>query len=616
MMNTKILDFINSPRDVKKLNNQELKVLCSDIREFLIDSVSETGGHLASNLGVVELSVALHAVFDVPKDKIVWDVGHQAYVHKILTGRKDKFNTLRKYQGLSGFPKTSESECDCFNTGHSSTSISAALGIARARDLKGDNNEVIALLGDGALTGGMVWEALNDAGRSKTKLIIILNDNEMSISQNVGAAAKHLQNIRVSPSYVKSKMAVEKALSRIPKIGGKLAKFLRVVKKFLRFLVYRTTMFEDMGFYYLGPVDGHDTEKLINVLHQAKDEKGPVFIHVCTKKGHGYAPAEKNPAIFHGISPFDKATGLPKSKPQKDYSAAFGEALLEIAEKNDKVTAIVAAMTLGTGLSVFKEKFKKRFFDVGIAEQHAVCLAAGMASQGMIPVVPMYSSFAQRAYDQILHDVCLQNLHVIFAIDRAGIVGADGETHQGIYDISYLSHMPNMTVLSPANFTELKEMLYFAIEKISGPVAIRYPRGSTEVADLPPFCGYTPRLLKEHDETLIVTTGRMVKTALMVENAGVLEVPSIKPVDREELVNICRRFKNIITLEDGVLAGGFGEIIGTLLEEENINVNFKRFAYPDKPIIHGTVSELDNHYGLDAETITEYINNQENLWKK
>lgn len=606
-MAKKLLDNINSPQDVKKLNMYEQKLLCSQIREFLIDSVSETGGHLASNLGVVELSVALHAVFDVPKDKIIWDVGHQAYVHKILTGRRDKFSTLRKYQGLSGFPKTSESECDCFNTGHSSTSISAALGIARARALNRESKEVIAVLGDGAFTGGMIWEALNDAGRAKTKLTVILNDNEMSISKNVGAVAKYLQNIRVSPSYVKSKMAVEKFLHRIPVVGAPLAKFISLAKKLVRFAVYRSTMFEDMGFYYLGPVDGHDIEKLTEVLKQAKSQKGPVFIHVCTQKGHGYAPAENNPALFHGISPFDKKTGLPKSSSQKDYSAVFGEALLKAAEKNEKVVSIVAAMSLGTGISVFKEKFKERFFDVGIAEQHAVCLAAGMASEGLIPVVPMYSSFAQRAYDQILHDVCLQNFHVVFAIDRAGVVGADGETHQGLYDISYLSHMPNMTILSPASFSELEEMLSIAIESLDGPVAIRYPRGNTEAEDLPELTNLSCRLLRQHSDTMILATGRMVKTALEVENAGVLEVPKIKPLDKGGIMKALDGIKNVITIEDGVLTGGFGEMIGNFLEEENLSVSFKRFAYPDEPIIHGSVSELDKHYGLDSNSVSEYI---------
>ena len=607
----KILDRVNSPSDLKNLNKTELNTLCGEIRDFLIDSVSETGGHLASNLGAVELTVALHTVFSVPEDKLIWDVGHQAYVHKLLTGRRDKFKTLRHYKGMSGFPKTTESDADCFNTGHSSTSISAALGIARARDLKKESGHVVAILGDGAFTGGMVWEALGDAGHSKTPLIVILNDNNMSISKNVGAVSKYLRELRTNPSYLKSKSVVEKFLSKIPLLGKLLINFLQRIKAFMRLAVYKNNLFAEMGFNYMGPLDGHDTEKLIQVLTQAKNENEPVFIHISTIKGKGYAPAEKNPSMYHGIPPFDKKTGLPKTYSSHDYSEVFGRTLTELGEKNKKIVAITGAMPVGTGVEYFGKKFKDRFFDVGIAEQHGVTLAAGLAISGMTPVIPLYSSFMQRAYDQILHDVCLQNLHVVFPVDRAGIVGADGETHQGVYDISFLSHMPNMAILSPANFGQLKNMLDFAINIHNGPIAIRYPRGNTE-CDAPETFEFSKvQVLKEDGDILIITSGRMIKTATevadKVDSCAILALPVISPLDCDGILNSVKEKKLVITIEDNVLAGGFGEQIGNLLTEANVNVKFKRFGFPKSPIIHGSISEIDKHYGVDSDSISNYI---------
>ena len=610
----KILDNVNSPADLKALDNTELDILCEEIRDFLLDNISETGGHLASNLGAVELSVALHRVFNVPEDKIIWDVGHQSYVHKILTGRKEQFKTLRKYKGLSGFPKTLESDADCFNTGHSSTSISAALGMARARDLKNEAGNIVAILGDGAFTGGMVWEALNDAGHSQTPLIIILNDNNMSISKNVGAVSKYLRELRLNPSYIKSKSVAEKILSSIPFIGKAIVKILQEIKSILRFAVYKSNVFDDMGFYYMGPFDGHDTDKLIRVLTQAKQHPGPVFIHIATKKGKGYAPAENNPSMYHGVPPFDRNTGLPKSDTVTDYSQIFGRALTKLGEKNKKIVAITGAMPVGTGVEYFGKKFPDRFFDVGIAEQHGVTLAAGLAISGMIPVIPLYSSFMQRAYDQILHDVCLQNLHVVFPVDRAGIVGADGETHHGIYDISFLSHMPNMTVLSPANFAQLENMLDYAVNVHNGPIAIRYPRGGKECDAPSDFEISRAQVLKPGKKVLIITSGRMINTAMNVaENlpdCKVLALPVIIPIDSSGIIEASKDAELVVTIEDNVLAGGFGEQIGSLLAETGLKVRFKRFGFPKSPVIHGTIAELDSHYGVDSDSILRYIKEQ------
>lgn len=607
----KLLDKINTPDDLKKLTLPELNLLCDEIREFLIDSVSETGGHLASNLGAVELTVALHTVFNVPQDKLVWDVGHQAYVHKLLTGRRNGFKNLRKYNGMSGFPKTAESEADCFNTGHSSTSISAALGLARARDLNHLDGHVVAILGDGAFTGGMIWEALGDAGHSKTPLIVILNDNNMSISKNVGAVSKYLRNLRTNPSYLKSKSIIESFLSKIPLLGDTLIKILQKLKSIMRFAVHENNIFAEMGFNYMGPFDGHDTEKLIQVFNQAKKEPKPVFIHISTTKGKGYLPAEKNPSLFHGVPPFDKKTGAFKSASSPDYSEVFGKTLAALGETNEKIVAITCAMPVGTGIEHFGKKFKNRFFDVGIAEQHGVTLAAGLAISGMIPVIPLYSSFMQRAYDQILHDVCLQKLHVVFPVDRAGIVGADGETHQGVFDISFLSHMPNMTILSPASFGQLKNMLDFAVNVHDGPIAIRYPRGSCQ-ADVPETFEFPKaQLLKVPERVLIIASGRMVATASavsdMLPTCGILALPVISPLDYDGILSAVKETELVITIEDNVLTGGFGEQIGNFLEESGVNVKFKRFGFPKEPIIHGSIPELDRHYGVDADSILNYI---------
>ncbi len=608
-----ILNRVNSPEDLKKLNNSELTRLCREIRGFLVENVSKTGGHLASNLGVVELTVALHAVFNVPEDKIIFDVGHQSYVHKILTGRKDKFNTLRKFGGISGFPKRSESDADAFDTGHSSTSISAALGMARARDLDGKSNNVIAVFGDGALTGGMMYEAMNDAGHSKTPLILILNDNEMSISKNVGAVATHLRNLRTSPSYFKSKRAVEAVLNKLPLIGKPIGNFIRTIKRAVRRMVIPTTLFDDLGFTYIGPVDGHDLNSLTAVLEYAKEERKPVLIHVQTKKGKGYYPAENNPQKFHGISKFDAKTGK-TAPPEETYSERFGTVLTELAKKNDKVVAITGAMPNGTGISGFSKQFKNRFFDVGIAEQHGVTLAAGLAAGGYVPVIPLYSSFLQRAYDQTLHDVCLQKLHVVFPIDRAGIVGADGETHQGIYDIAYLSHMPNMAILSPSTFLELDKMLCYAVNVHNGPIAIRYPRGN-EQASVPSedFVFGQAVTVKSGSGISIIAAGRMVKRAQEVAeilsadgiNAEIVAIPTIKPLDEAAVLKTAMKTKSVITIEDGVKIGGMGSMIAALLEEKGVECKFKIFAFPDTPIPHGSIAELDKLYGLDAETIAE-----------
>ncbi len=608
----KLLDNIGSPDDLKKLNTDELTALSAEIREFLIDSVSKTGGHLASNLGVVELTVALHTVFNVPEDKIIFDVGHQSYVHKILTGRKDKFDTLREFGGISGFPKRSESESDAFNTGHSSTSVSAALGLARARDLSGGDFNVIAVFGDGALTGGMMYEAMNDAGHSRTPLILILNDNAMSISRNVGAVSTHLRKLRMSPAYFHSKVVVESILNKIPLVGKGIATVIKKVKRFFRRLVIPTTMFDDMGFTYMGPVDGHDIKAMIQCFEYVKDEKKPVFIHVQTKKGKGYAPAESDPQRFHGISPFDKETGETREG-SETYSARFGSVMIKLAERNKKIVAITGAMPDGTGLEEFGKRFKNRFFDVGIAEQHGVTFAAGLAAGGYTPVIPLYSSFLQRAYDQTLHDVCLQKLHVVLPIDRAGIVGRDGETHQGIYDISYLTHMPNMTLLSPATLDQLEEMLDFAVNKFDAPIAIRYPRGSVQADNVP--SGFTlgkAQLLCEGTDVTVIAAGRMVKraqeaAALAGKSVEILAMPTIKPLDKDAVIASASKTGRVITIEDNVKTGGMGSIIATVLEENRVDCAFKICALPDENVPHGTVDELDALYGLDAISIVSKI---------
>jgi len=599
------LNEMNFPADISGLSSDDARQLAYEIRKFLIKSVSKTGGHLASNLGVVELTIALYSVFNFEKDRLIWDVGHQSYVHKILSGRKDNFDTLRSFGGLSGFPKTSESAYDAFNTGHSSTSASAAVGIARGRDLAKDDYDVVAVFGDGALTGGMIFEALNDAGHSDSKVIFILNDNEMSIANNVGGLAQYLQKIRQTPEYFKSKDKIEEFLSKLP-IGSEVAtNTVKKAKNSLRKKVIPNTLFDNLGLNYLGPVDGHDIDALKVVLERAKISNKSSFIHIRTKKGKGYKPAETSPELYHGIS-----AGAKGPSTSVDYSAIFGNALLNIAKENEKVCAITGAMPLGTGLSAFCDILPDRFFDVGIAEQHAVTMAAGLAMTGYIPVVPLYSTFMQRAYDQILHDVCLQTLHVVLCADRAGIVGQDGETHQGMYDIAFLSSMPNMTILSPSNFKELEEMLNYAINEHQGPITIRYPRGNCQVETDYNFTPYKTQLINRGNDVVIFSSGRILKTAKVVSEkfgATLVSLPTLFPVNCEEIIDYTKDAKLIVTIEDGIKTGGLGSLIASVNSESKKPVPMLICAFPDVPIIHGTVSELDKYYKMDADSIIERI---------
>lgn len=610
----KILDTVNYPKDLKRLSYAELRQLAAEIRAFLIRSVSETGGHLASNLGVVELTIALMRVFNFPSDKIVWDVGHQSYVYKMLTGRRDMFPTLRKFGGMSGFPKRSESEYDCFNTGHSSTSVSAALGMARARDLDGGKNSVIAVFGDGALTGGMMYEALNDVGRSKTKMILVLNDNEMSIERNVGAMARYLRQLRSMPRYYRSKEAVEQALKKLPVGGDALADAIRSAKSQVRRAVIPTTFFDDFGIDYTGPVDGHDIGALIGALRHAYEVDKPSIVHIHTKKGKGYTPAENNPQKYHGVPKFDVKSGAAAAP--DDYSSVFGSRLTALAGENEKIIAITGAMPTGTGLTEFSKKYKNRFFDVGIAEQHAVTFAAGLAVSGYVPVVPLYSSFLQRAYDQTLHDVCLQNLHVVFGVDRAGIVGADGETHQGMYDTAFLSHMPNMSVLSPSSFDMLRQMLDYAVNVHTGPIALRYPRGSVQAEDGGGAFEFgKAAVFGEGSDAVIITAGRMVKTAreaaasLEADGIGVkiVSLRTIKPLDTKTIFEAVSGARCAVTLEDAAVTGGIGSSVASALMQGGVFVKFKILAFPDEPIRHGSIQSLDEFYGMDCGSVAEKI---------
>ncbi|WP_026074006.1 1-deoxy-D-xylulose-5-phosphate synthase [Acetivibrio cellulolyticus] len=611
------MDKVNSPDDVKKLNLEELNELAAEIRMFLIEKVSKTGGHLASNLGVVELTLALHRVFNSPTDKIVWDVGHQSYVHKIITGRKDKFDTLRKLGGLSGFPKVNESEHDSFNTGHSSTSISAALGIAKARDLKKENNSVIAVIGDGALTGGMAFEALNNAGRFPNNFIVVLNDNEMSISKNVGGLSKYLSKIRTEPFYFKVKEDIDLMLNKIPAIGKSAAKALGRVKGSIKYAIMPGIIFEELGFKYLGPVDGHNITELEKLLTVAKGIKGPVLLHVSTQKGKGYTYAEENPHVFHGIAPFEIETGEVISHGGPGYSEIFGRELSKIAQNDESVVAISAAMPHGTGLELFSKKFPERFFDVGIAEQHAVTFAAGLARSGMKPVVALYSSFLQRAYDQVLHDVAIQNLHVVFAIDRAGIVGEDGETHQGIYDISFLSHIPNITILAPCDYNDFTQMLKYALEEHNGPIAIRYPRGRgpEKLIDTPNVKYGQSVLVREGNNITIAAIGNKLETALNVADmlekldisCDVIYSRFIKPIDTNLLLNSAIKTRRVITIEDNAIAGGFGSKVLETMNQKGINIKTKMFGYPDQFIPHGSKNELQSIYRLEEQSIVNDV---------
>ena len=613
-----ILEKVNMPEDLKTLNIKEKEKLAEEIRKFILDNVSKTGGHLASNLGVVELTIALHSVFNMPDDKIIWDVGHQTYVHKILTGRKDKFNTLRQLDGLAGFPKTSESEYDSFNTGHSSTSISTALGMARARDIKGENNSIIAVIGDGALTGGMALEALNDAGCSSTSLIVILNDNEMSISKNVGGISMLLSKIRTKKAYTKSNQYLKRSLNKVPYIGKKIIRITRKIKYGIKQLFIPNMFFEDLGFRYLGPIDGNNIEKVQNILEIAKKVKGPVLVHVVTKKGKGYKIAEENPDKFHSTSSFDIQTGKCKKEKNADYSKIFGEKLVNLAKEDKNIVAITAAMCDGTGLSKFKKQFPERFFDVGIAEQHALGLAAGMAKNGMIPVVPIYSSFYQRGYDQVVHDICLQNLPVIMCVDRAGIVGNDGETHQGILDLAFFSLVPNLTILAPKDFKELEQMLEFAVD-LKKPVVIRYPRGGEGKVKFESHKAIKlgeSETLKEGKDLTIVGIGKMVSRALEVSDlleeygisCDVINARFLKPFDKKPILESINKTNKVITIEDGILRGGLATTVKELIVENNIkDINIKSYGYNDTFVKHGSVEELENIYGLDANSIVESI---------
>ena len=632
-----MLEQINSPKDVKKLSLNQKQELADEIRKYIIEIVSKNGGHLASNLGVVELTIALHSVFDVPTDKIVWDVGHQSYVHKIITGRREELKNIRKLNGIAGFPKTKESETDCFNTGHSSTSISAALGMARARDLKGEDNNVIAVIGDGALTGGMAMEALNDAGYSKCKMTVILNDNEMSISPNVGGLNNFLGKLRTKKLYTRTNNLLKKQISSIPIVGKATVKAIQRIKRAIKQLVIHKMFFEDIGFTYLGPVDGHNIEKLESILTMSKQVKGPVLVHVLTKKGKGYEFAEKNPDRFHATSPFSIETGETKKAKGKDYSKVFGDKLVELAKANDKIVAITASMKNGTGLAEFAKEFPYRFFDVGIAEQHAITMAAGMAKEGMIPVVPIYSSFYQRAYDQVIHDVAMQNLPVVMCVDRAGVVGADGETHQGTLDMAFFRLVPNLVIMAPKNFKELEDMLEFAVE-LKKPVVIRYPRGGEDsdikfqkhdkielgkaeiLQTLPEIeSRNTTQIFEKQENKLqkdknvtIIAIGKMVAKAMkMAERmereekgvkAEIINARFLKPLDKTTILESIKKTKNVITIEDGTKVNGLGTSIEELIVENNLqNINFKSYAYPDEFIRHGSVEELEKIYGVAGD---------------
>ncbi|WP_106024122.1 1-deoxy-D-xylulose-5-phosphate synthase [Clostridium thermopalmarium] len=612
-----MLDSYNNIDDLKKMSFKQLERLAEDIRNFLIDKVSKTGGHLASNLGVVELTLSLYRVFNLDEDKVVWDVGHQTYVHKILTGRKDKFDKLRQFGGISGFPKRCESEYDIFETGHSSTSISASLGMARARDLNKKKYHVISVIGDGALTGGMALEALNDVGDRKTDLIIILNDNQMSIGKNVGGLSTYLNRIRIDPKYNKFKEDFNDAL-RKTSIGNGLADSIRKIKSGIKQILVPGMFFEDMGIKYLGPIDGHNIKELTRVMSLAKEIKGPVLIHVVTQKGKGYKFAEENPDEFHGISAFNLETGKVSKISGNTYSKAFGDAIVKLASENEKIVGITAAMRDGTGLKDFSEKFPNRFFDVGIAEQHAVTFAAGMAQAGFRPIFAVYSTFLQRAYDQVLHDVCHQNLPVIFAIDRAGIVGNDGETHQGVFDLSYLSHMPNMTIVAPKSMGEVEYIMRWALKQ-DFPIAIRYPRGGDKI-NLSIQKEYTKgkwEVLRSEGDIAVIATGKMVAIAVEVAdkmknmgiNLSVINACFVKPIDKKLILELVKKGYKIVTLEDNVIHGGLGSLILEYINtiEKNGEIKVLNLGFEDKFIPHGNVDILYKLNYLDPDGVVKNI---------
>ena len=613
-----VLEKIQKENDIKKLTPEELELLKDEIRQFLIESISVTGGHLASNLGVVELTMALHLCFDLPKDKIVWDVGHQSYTHKILTGRKDGFSSLRQYGGMSGFPKTDESNCDCFNTGHSSTSISAGLGLATARQVTGEDYHVVSVIGDGALTGGMAYEALNNASSVKGNFIIVLNDNNMSISENVGGISQYLSGFRTADAYRDFKNNVMNSLNHIPIYGERIVKHIRNTKSSIKQLFIPGMFFEEMGIIYLGPVDGSDIKEMCRVFDEAKRVDGPVLVHVLTKKGAGYGPAERYPSRFHGAEPFVIETGLPKNKRTKaNYTDVFSTVMKKLGERNPKVVAITAAMAEGTGLRRFHRNFPDRFFDVGIAEAHATTFAAGLAKSGLIPVFAVYSSFLQRAFDQILHDVCIQNLHVIFAIDRAGLVGSDGETHQGIFDISYLSVIPNMTIMAPKNKWELSDMMKFAVA-YDGPIALRYPRGAAydglkEIRQ--PIELAKSELIRKGSTVAIMALGSMVKTAVdvvkLLEAEGIsatlINARFAMPFDKEAIKKLPAEHSLLVTMEENVQSGGFGEHVTEYVKTNGIALEVLTVALPDCYVEHGNVEVLKKELHVDAESVAKRI---------
>ncbi len=613
-----LLENINQPNDIKNIEKEKLPELAQEIRDFLIQNISRTGGHLASNLGVVELTMALHLTFDLPKDKIIWDVGHQSYTHKILTGRKDGFEELRKFGGMSGFPKRSESDCDAFDTGHSSTSISAGMGYVCARDVQGEDYSVISVIGDGALTGGMAYEALNNAAQLKSNFIIVLNDNEMSISENVGGISTYLSNIRTAESYTGIKTGIENTLNKIPVYGDKLIRGIRNTKQGIKQFLVPGMFFEEMGITYLGPVDGHNIQKMLRVFRDAKKVNGAVLVHVLTKKGKGFGPAERMPSRFHGAEPFDPETGLPKVRKKKAaYTDVFSTVMCKMGAREPKLVAVTAAMPDGTGLKRFRNMYRERFFDVGIAEAHAVTFAAGLAAGGLKPVVAVYSSFLQRAFDQVIHDVCIQNLPVVFAIDRAGLVGSDGETHQGIFDLSYLSSVPNMCVMAPKNKWELADMLKYAIA-YNGPIALRYPRGEAydglQEFRAPIVYGKSEMLYDENGLAL-VAAGSMVVTALEVRemmkavgyHCTIVNARFVKPVDEEMLDYLAKDHRLVVTMEENVKNGGFGEKVLEYYNEVSADVRVMQVALPDDYIEHGNVDLLKKEACIDAESIFKEI---------
>ena len=613
----KYLDKVNCPEDIKNMTNEELDILAKDIRKFLVKSVSKTGGHLASNLGVVELTLALHKVFESPKDKIVWDVGHQSYVHKILTGRKDSFDTLRQFKGLSGFPKEIESPHDIFDTGHSSTSISVGLGIACARDIKKENFDVVSVIGDGSITGGMALEALNNLGYLNTDMIVILNDNEMSIDKNVGAMSRHLSSIIRNSTMNKVKDEVEKIFT-VTSAGNLIYKTASKVKDSIvsQFTPQQCELFESMGIKYYGPIDGHNIKELIEILNKAKKKRGPVLLHVITKKGKGYKYAEEHPDKYHGVSKFDIKEGVQPSN-SKSISSAVGEKLVQMSAKDDKIVAITAAMPSGTGLDLFQKAYPERYYDVGIAEQHAVTFSAGLAKEGMKPYFAVYSTFLQRGYDQIIHDVCITKKNVTFLIDRAGLVGNDGETHHGMFDLSYLNIVPNITVMAPKDTQELELMLELSAE-LNEPVAIRYPRGNAYYLNRGEYKKIEVgkyEIIEEGKDIAILAIGNMVKHALEAKeilledniNPAIINARFLKPMDEKLLHELCKKYKTVVTIEDNIISGGFGSRINNFIIDNNYNVKVENIAISEKFIDHGNIESLYEGVGLSSNCIASRI---------